>query len=164
MSLASDTLAWLDGHAADVAAHPGAAYAETEILRMLVTNTGPQGTGILAEAYARDVARRLPACGSRAEARSFAHYVMFGSDFGRSALAIAVGAGDALDSAVIEHAQDTDTLGELLIAAQLIGHQSAAITAARAVFDAAWQAMPRTDFDGYHPILVGGILYALTGD
>ena len=163
MGLAADTLAWLDAHAADVAEHPGAAYAETEILRMLVTSTGPQGVGILAEAYARDLARRLPSCESRAEARAFAHYVMFAAGFGRGSIVVP-GAGAALDAAVVSHQVDTDTLGELLIASQLLGHESTAITAARATFDAAWQALPRGDFSEYHPILVGGILYALTGD
>lgn len=165
MSKASDTLGWLDAHAADVAAHPGAAYAETEILRMLATNTGPQGSGIFAEAYRRDIARRLPTCDSRAEARAFAHYIMFAGAFGRSgAFSIAAGAEDAIDAAVVAHADDVDTLGELLIAAEIIGHTSAAVAAAKASFDAAWLLIDRDTFEHYHAILVGGILYAILGE
>lgn len=163
MGKASDTLAWLDAHASEIAAHPGAAYAETEILRMLVTNTGPQGVGVFAEAYARDLARRLPPCENRADARAFAHYVMFAAGFGRGSISLQ-GAGPMLDTAVAAHADDTDTLGELLIAAHLLAHGSTAVTTARSVFDTAWLLIQRDTIADYHPILVGGILYALTGD
>lgn len=160
---AIDTLDWLDDHAADVAAHPGAAYAETEILRMLVTETGPLGGGVLAEAYLRDIAARgLPPCANRVEARGMAHAFMFASNFGRDSVTPPVGMGIALDALLAEHEDDTDTLGELLITALIVGHQSSAVTAVRAVFDAAWSNVPRT-FDNYHVILVGGILYALAG-
>lgn len=160
---AADTLAWLDAHAADVAAHPGAAYAEVEILRALMEAAGPQSGGLLAHAYEADLLRRIPSCNTRAEVRGLAHALMFASNFGRIAIVVSEGYGALLDALVAEYAEDVDTLGELLISAHILSHNSSAITAARAMFDGSWAALPRENFaTSYHAVLVGGILYAIT--
>lgn len=159
---AIDTLEWLDELDAEVLAHPGMAYVEREILRLLVAGTAPSTSGVTSTAYRMEAERRVLPMQNRAEARSVAHIVMFATNFGQVSMVAPSGLGAALDDAVVEHEEDTDTLGELLIAAHIAGHTSALITAARSVFDAAWAAEP-LEFNNYHVILVGAILYAITG-
>lgn len=161
---ALDTLAWFDAREADVLAHPGMAFAEREILRMLVDGTAPGSDDIVARAYRMDAERRLFQTGNRAEARAFAHIALFASSFGQIRLTPPAGTGEAIDQALIASADDTDTLGELLMAAHIYEHASPAVTAAREIFDEAWAQHPRDDFaQHYHVILVGGLLYAMAG-
>lgn len=160
---ALETLAWLDLHAALVAAHPGAAFAETEILRMMVTQTGPIEGDVLAVAYQRDLARGVPAISNRAEARALAHAVMFASNFGREPLIVSEGFTVLLETLIVEYVDDIDTLGELLIVAAILALGSDTVTVARDVFDAAWGSLDRGEFaQNYHAILVGGLLYAMS--
>lgn len=161
---AVDILAWLDTHASDVLNHPGAAYAETEILRMLVTGTGPATGGILSEAYRRDfVAHGFPNCQNRAEARGMAHTVMFGSNFGTEAISLPEGAGDSLDELLLTYSDDIDTLGELLIACHILEHTSTEVVFYRAMFETAIEEID-LDFENYHVLVVAGILYAITSE
>lgn len=164
MPKASDTLAWLDSPEIDqaVMAHEGAAFEERELLRLMLG--GASGTGgVMSAAYRNKLATHVPSLVGRAEARAYSHVVMFAADFGLDPVTHPVEVNPLLDQAVQIHEADTDTLGELLIAAHLLGHASASIGAALSAFDAAWDALPRT-FENYHPILVGGILYALIGE
>jgi hypothetical protein len=161
---ATETLAWLDANAAAVALHPGAAYAEVEILRQLVNPEPVSCCSVLGTSYRRDLQRGVPVINNRAEARSLAHKIMFAGDFGRRALTVPAGYGALLEALMQQHLADADTLGELLISAHILGHNSSAVTTARATFDAAWTALDRNDFLGnYHCILVGALLYAMAG-
>mgnify|MGYP000603131179 CR=1 FL=1 len=159
---AVDTLAWFDSLSAEVESHPGAAYAEVEILRMLVTETGPYGVGLLATAYRRDLERRLVPVTNRAEARALAHYLMFATNFNRVGIVLGSNYSERMDGLLAEYEEDTDTLGELLICCRILQHETNAVTAAQAAFDSAWSTVGREDFQqNYHCILVGGILYSL---
>lgn len=159
---AIDTLAWLDSIDEEVSAHAGVAFVEREILRMLVSETPPMTDDIVSRAYRMEVERRLLPITNRGSARYYAHLVMFAGNFGCTHIVAPAGTGDAIDQALVGNVDDTDTLGELLIAARIVGHVSPAVTAAQEVFDLAWEQEPRT-MQNYHVVLVGGLLYALTG-
>lgn len=162
MGLASDTLAWLDSHQADIAAHPGAAFEEVELLRVILN--GASGTGgVLSEAYRRKLAIHIPSLINRADARGYAHLVMFASDFGLDPVVHPPEVNALLDDALLIHQNDTDTLGELLIAAFLLGHYSQTVGDMGGKFVVDWAAISRETFANYHAILVGGILHALWG-
>lgn len=163
MSRSADTLAWLDMRQQDIMDHHGAAFAERELLRAMVGGATATG-GVMSAAYRALVATEVPDLTGRANARQYAHEIMFGSDFGCHTITVPAQALPLLEQSIVENEHDTDTLGELLIAAWLIGHESQLVDDYRAIFDAAWAALPRDTFEHYHPILVGGILYALTGD
>ena len=137
------------------------AFAEVEILRMLVDRSAPGGDDITATAYRLAFERRAMPMGNRAEARGVAHVAMFASSFGQVLLLPPPGFAELLDKAIPRHLDDTDTLGELLIAAHAAGLDSAHIKAGRAAFDVAVRAIERT-FRNYHVFVVAGILYALT--
>ena len=157
MSRSTETLAWLDAHDDEIRAHPGAAFPERELLRLILG--GASGTGgIMSAAYRALIAFKIPTLVERSDARGYAHEVMFASDFGLDPIATPTEVATLLDDAAVLHAEDTDTLGEILIAAYLIGHPMDATA-----FTAAWDALPRT-FENYHVLLVGGILFALMGD
>lgn len=159
---AIETLAWLDERDSDVAAHPGMAFTEREILRMLVDGTTPGADDVVTRAHRMEFERRLFPTTNRAEARAFAHIAMFASSFGQVAINAPAGAGEAIDAAISANMDDTDTLGELLIAAKIVGHTSSIVTSGRIVFDADWSVIPRDDFSqNYHAVLVGGLLYAM---
>ena len=160
--LAQETLDWLDSKDVDVCQHLGAAYPERELLRALVRGDTATG-GIFSSAYRALLQIEIPELQGRASARAYAHEVMFASDFGCHAISAPQEVQALLDSAIPFHLEDTDTLGELLITAHLLSYVSPVIKAAQLVFDSDWQALPRDTFEHYHPILVGGILYALTG-
>jgi hypothetical protein len=161
MGLESDTLAWLDSNQAQVAAHEGAAYEEVELLRLMLSGASGVG-GVMSAAYRNKLAFYIPSLTGRAGARAYAHIVMFAADFGLDPVTHPALVNPMLDEAVFAHQDDTDTLGELLIACHLLGHDSPVIQAASEKFLTDWQAIPR-DFTNYHPILVGGILFALQG-
>lgn len=162
MGLASNTLAWLDSYQADITAHRGAAYEEVELLRILLAGASGVG-GVLSEAYRRKLAFHVPTLVNRADARGYAHLVMFASDFGLDPVVHPVQVNNLLDEALILHQNDTDTLGELLIACHLLRHHSPAVSDAIGLFVVDWAAIPRDSFANYHAILVGGILHALWG-
>lgn len=153
---AIDTLAWLDLNGTP----PGEGFAEVEILRQLTEGAPASGHNILAEAYRLDIARGISGS-NRVEAREVAHHIMFASDFGRRSVSVP-SSGETLDAMIIAHQSDTDTLGELLISALIIGHESQVVTDATAVFNPDWDALSRSNFAAdYHAVLVGGIYYAL---
>lgn len=157
MSRSADTLAWLDAHDTEVLAHPGAAFPERELLRMILT--GASGTGgIMSAAYRAQLTFKIPNLLEREDARGYAHEVMFGSDFGLDLITVPAEVGPLIAASATIHTADTDTLGELLIAALLIGSPID-----DAAFTLAWDAIPRI-FENYHVILVGGIYFALMGD
>lgn len=157
MSRSVATLAWLDAHDETIRAHPGAALPERELLRGIIN--GATGTGgIMSAAYRALIEFKVPSLIQTQDARGYAHEVMFGSDFGLHSVAVPAEVEGLLDSAALLHGDDTDTLGEILITAHLIGHEMS-----RTAFTAAWDAIP-WDFENYHVLLVGGILFALTGD
>jgi len=157
MSRSTETLAWLDAHDVEIRAHDGAAYPERELLRLILS--GASGTGgVMSAAYRAQLAFKVPDLTERANARGYAHEVMFGADFGLDPIIVPEQVGALLEAAAIVHADDTDTVGELLIAGRLIGYPMDTTA-----FTMAWEAIPRT-FENYHAILVGGILFALMGD
>lgn len=164
MPKAADTLAWLQSPEIDAAvmAHPGAAFEERELLVLMLGGASGVG-GVMSAAYRSKLASHVPSLEVRTDARAYAHVVMFAADFGLDPVTHPAAVSLLLDDGLHAHENDTDTLGELLIACHLLGHKSPAVTEHRGNFDAAWAALPRT-FEHYHPILVGGILYALTGD
>ena len=157
MSRSTDTLAWLDSCDAEILAHPGAAMPERELLRLILG--GASGTGgVLSAAYRALLQIKVPSLIERDDARGYAHEVMFGSDFGLDPITVPAQVGSLIQASAVIHAVDTDTLGELLIAALLIGEPMD-----DTAFTLAWDAIPRT-FENYHVILVGGIYFALLGD
>jgi hypothetical protein len=157
MSRSIATLAWLDTHDDEIRAHPGAAFPERELLRLILD--GASGTGgVMSAAYRAQLAIKVPSLLEREDARGYAHEVMFGSDFGLDPITVPAQVGPLIAESSAIHAADTDTLGELLIAALLIGEPLD-----DTAFTLAWDAIPRI-FENYHVILVGGIYFALMGD
>ena len=154
-----ETLEWLDS----VTLPDGEAYAERELLRLIVDGRPTSGPNLLATAYQRDLAQRETVFdGTRTGARQFAHKVLFASDFGGLPLEVPADAMAPFDAELTLNADDSDTVGELLITALILGYSSAATQAARAAFDLAWAGLDREDVAAnYHCILVGALLYAL---
>lgn len=160
---ATQTLAWFDSRSLDVSDHPGAAFAEVEVLRQLVDEAAPPARSVLATAYRRDLERGAPQFGDeRSDARALAHVVMFATDFGRDRLDLGHLFGARLEALASQHVEDTDTLGEILIACHCLSFTSPSIVAAREAFDVMWADEDRL-FSNYHIVLVGALLYAITG-
>lgn len=161
MGLAADTLTWLDSQETSILTHEGAAFEEVELLRLMLN--GASGTGgVMSAAYRNKLTSYVPGLNGRAQARAYAHIVMFASDFGLDPISHPAEVNLLLEDSILENQNDTDTLGELLIAAHLLGVTSPTIEATYEKFVTDWSAIPRV-FDNYHPVLVGGILFALKG-
>lgn len=161
---AAAALSFLEDNGAAVAVHPGAAFAEREILRAVLNADASGPAGLVGAAYLADLQRGVMVVEDRSQAYRFTHAVLFSSDFGRQPIegVDLSGYGVLIEALVQQYLQDADVLGELLMSAKCLGYWSGAMDAALATFTAAWDALDRENFaESYHPLLVGGLLFSM---
>lgn len=162
-ALAQSAVDYMNDNSSAVDAHSGAAYMENKILRAITGTESTGGRSLLGYAYQSELLRHVPAVNDRGEAYRFTHIIFFATDFGNRPIngLDMTGYCAALDTHVVTFADDLDVLGEMLLCAKCIGHWSDACDTALSKFIADYDAYPRNVFDeNYHPILVGGLLFA----
>jgi hypothetical protein len=154
----------MEANAVSVVANGGAAYAENKILRGMAGNDDTGGRALIGYAYLSNLQRGVRSVTNRGEAYALTHDIFFATNFGRITVTGVdiTGHASLLDRLVVEHANDTDVLGELIMASKCIGHWSSAMDTALSAFESQWAALDRNDFaQNYHPILVGGLLFSM---